>query len=581
MSMRLAVVAAILASTFAVLAAQQPQPGASVGIPGAGASPAQPPRVPPRAVRPGDDPQKGTSVLRGYVTAADTGDPVRRALVRAFSQDGRSSGIATTDADGRFEIKELLGGRYNLTVSKAGYVTMSYGQRRPEQPGTVLEILDGTTVDKIAFALPRGGVITGNVLDEFGDPVAGAQVSALRYQYAAGGRRLVPSGSGQTDDRGAFRVYGLAPGDYYVSAALRSPQQMMMGPGTTMGSGPVDGYAPTYYPGTPNPAEAGRVTVRAAQETSNISMALVAARLVRVSGRAVNSRGAPVVQGMVMAAPADRLSLGIMMSAPAMTGADGSFQILGLAPGSYQLTIRPRGAPGPEAEFATVRVTIGTTDVDGIMLMTSRGAVARGVITTDDGTPPPVLPEQLSLIARQPDPEPMAMFGESKVNPDWTFEITGLAGARIISATVTQNPDWALKAVFQNGVDVTDAPIEFVPGETVEALNIVLTRRLTEISGQITGDRNAPDTNATVVVFSENPDRWTFGSRYVRIVRPNQDGRYTLRGMPPHEYLVVAVKDIEPGRFQDPEFLESVRTRAVRVSLNEGESKVQDLKSPR
>jgi protocatechuate 3,4-dioxygenase beta subunit len=579
--MRVAVIAVILGSVVVGAAIEQPtappQPGVPIpGLP----TPGQPTRMPPRATRPGEDPQRGTSVLRGYVTAADTGNPVRRALIRALSQDGRSSGMATTDADGRFEIRDLQGGRYNLTATKAGYVTMSYGQRRPEQAGTVLEILEGTTVDKLAFSLPRGGVITGNVLDEFGDPIAGAFVNALRYRYSPGGRRLMPSGSAQTDDRGAFRIYGLAPGDYFVSSVLRPPQMMMVGPGT-MASGPVEGYAPTYYPGTPNPAEASRVTVRAGQEASNISMALIAVRLARVSGRAINSRGAPVVQGMVMATPTDRLSLGVMTGAPAITGPDGTFQILGLAPGTYNIQLRGRGTPSPDSEFATIRVTVGTSDVDGILLTTSRGAIARGMITTDEGTPPPVLPEQISLFARQPEPEPMAILGESRVNADWTFEMSGLSDARLITANVAQNSDWALKAVLHNGIEVTDTPIEFVPGQVFEGISVVLTRKLTQLSGQVIGDRNAPDTDATVIAFSQDSDRWTSASRYLRTARPNQDGRYTLRGLPPHDYFIVAVKDIEPGQSQDPEFLESVRSQAVRISLTEGEATVQDLKISR
>jgi protocatechuate 3,4-dioxygenase beta subunit len=577
MSIRFALTAAVFGGALTVLAGQQPPPG-TPGVPVPPTMPGQPQRLPPRGARPGEDPQKGTSVLRGYVTAADTGNPLRRALVRAFSQDGRSSGMATTDADGRFEIRDLMGGRYSLSVMKAGYVTMSYGQRRPEQQGTLLEILDGTTVDKLAFSLPRGGVITGTVLDEFGDPVAGAQVSALRYGFSSGGRRLLPTGGAQTDDRGAYRIFGLVPGDYYVSAVLRAPQQMMMSPGP-VNTGPVEGYAPTYYPGTPNPAEASRVTVRAAQEATNISLALVSARLARLSGRAVNSSGAPIVQGFVSVMPADRMSLGGMMSAPAMTNADGSFQVLGLAPGTYNVMLRPRGAPGPDAEFANVRVTIGTTDVDGISLMTSRGAIARGVITTDDGTPPPMQPEQVQLFARPTAPDPVPSFGEAKVNPDWTFEITGLADARLLGGGIAQNPDWAIKAVYHNGVDVSDTPFEFAPGQTYDGFNVVLTRRLSELSGQILGARNAPDTDATVVVFSQDSARWTFGSRYLRTARPNQDGRYSLRGLPPHDYLVVAVKGLEPGQFQDPEFLESVRDLAVRVSLDEAETKVQDLKA--
>ena len=194
----------LLVASLTSASAQQPVPGAQLppGAP-APAPPGTPTRTPPRAVRPGEDPLKGNATIRGYITAADTGSPLRRALVRAMSQDGRNSGMALTDGQGRFEIKELLAGRYTLSVTKAGFVTMSYGQRRPDQPGTVLEILEGQLVDKVALKLPRGGVITGTVLDEFGEPVAGAQVNALRMRYASGSRRLVTTGSGSTDDRDA------------------------------------------------------------------------------------------------------------------------------------------------------------------------------------------------------------------------------------------------------------------------------------------------------------------------------------------------------------------------------------------
>ncbi|HYE85671.1 MAG TPA: carboxypeptidase-like regulatory domain-containing protein, partial [Vicinamibacterales bacterium] len=105
--------------------------------------------------------------------------------------------------------------------------------------------------------------------------------------------------------------------------------------------------------------------------------------------------------------------------------------------------------------------------------------------------------------------------------------------------------------------------------------------RRTELSGRITGDRGLPQTDATVIVFADDASRWGFGTRYIRTARPDQDGRYTLRGMPPHDYLVVAVTDIEPGQWQDPEFLESIKPQAVRVALGEGESRAQDLKLAR
>jgi hypothetical protein len=285
---------------------------------------------------------------------------------------------------------------------------------------------------------------------------------------------------------------------------------------------------------------------------------------------------------MVMMMPADRMAMGPMGMSNAMTRADGTFQLLGVAPGTYNLSLRPRGMPTPDSEFANMRVTVGADNLDNVLLVTSRGAIARGIVTTDEGVPPPMRPEQLNLFARPAEPDAMMMTpGDHKVHPDWTFEMTGLSEARLFTGGVSEAPDWGIKSVLHNGIDVTDTAIDFVPGQTVEGFEVVLSRKRTELSGQISGEKGAPETDATVIVFSEDRARWGFGTRYIRTARPNQDGRYTLRGMPPHDYFVVAVKDLEPGQFQDPEFLESIRDQAQRVSLGENETRVQDLKIAR
>jgi hypothetical protein len=549
----------------------QPAPG----------QPSTTPRTPPRAGRPGEDPAKGTAIMRGYVVAADSAAPLRRATVRVSASDGRSGGMTTTDADGRFEVKELPAGRYSVSVTKAGYVTMQYGQRRPEQQGTMLEILDGQLVEKIAFALPRGGVIVGRVLDEFGEPMASVQVNAMRSRFVNGGRRLVPSGGAQTDDLGAFRIFGLAPGDYFVSGSLRS-QSMMMMPGSATVTN-VEGYAPTYYPGTPNAGEAQRVTVKVGAETTNVAFSLAATRLVRVSGRVVSASGEPAMRVFLMANMVDRSTvMGMTGFSNAMTGVDGRFQLNGLAPGTYNVVARPQGMPSADAEFGQMRVTVGSDDVDNVLIVTGRGATARGIVTADDNTAPPFRPQLISLFARPFDPDVMNVTGgEGKVNDDWNFEMTGLSDRRVLTANVAENPDWMLKNITLNGVDITDTPLEFVPGQVVEGLHVVLTRKRTELSGNILDAGSRPDTDATVIAFAQDSKRWTAGSRFIRTARTNQDGRYNLRGLPPEDYFVVAIRDIEPGEWQDPEVLESLRDVAVRVSFTEGETKVQDLKTAR
>src|SRR5690349_9455401 len=170
------------------------------------------------------DAPRGTASLRGQIVAADNGAPIRRAQVRINSPEVREGRVATTDQQGRFEFKELPAGRYTMTASKGGFVPLQYGQRRPSESGTPIELSEGETIDKIAIALPRGSVLGGRITDEYGEPVANAFVTASRYAYAGGARRLQPAGQNArdtTDDQGHFRLFGLPPGDYYVSATLR------------------------------------------------------------------------------------------------------------------------------------------------------------------------------------------------------------------------------------------------------------------------------------------------------------------------------------------------------------------------
>ena len=85
-----------------------------------------------------------------------------------------------------------------------------------------MDLPAGQTLEKVVIGLPRGSVIAGRIVDEFGEPLTGAQVSVQRYAYVNGMRQLRPAGQGdRTDDQGAFRVFGLPPGEYYVSATLR------------------------------------------------------------------------------------------------------------------------------------------------------------------------------------------------------------------------------------------------------------------------------------------------------------------------------------------------------------------------
>src|SRR5262245_23420395 len=182
------------------------------------------PRVEPR-----------TSSIAGRITTSDTGAPIRGAEVR-LSSDGRFSRLAVTNGEGRYELRDLQAGDYKLTVSRTGFITMESGQRRPFEASSTIKVAEGQSV-AVNLMLIRGGAIFGHVLDQYGGPLAGVRVQAFRSRIVEGRRRLQNVGPGdQTDDTGAFRVYGLPPGDYYVAASTGLVDTVKRDP-------------PVFYPG--------------------------------------------------------------------------------------------------------------------------------------------------------------------------------------------------------------------------------------------------------------------------------------------------------------------------------------------
>ena len=167
--------------------------------------------MPPRDQPPGE--RKGTSVVRGRVTGLDTGRPLRRVRTTLNAPELQETRNVSTGSDGRFEIANLPAGSYSVMAVRSGYLRLGYGQKRPGDPASRLELTEGQVISDLNFALPRMSVISGRVFDEVGDPIAGVTVSAQQLRFFEGRRKLVPlGGMASTDDTGQYRLLNLEPG---------------------------------------------------------------------------------------------------------------------------------------------------------------------------------------------------------------------------------------------------------------------------------------------------------------------------------------------------------------------------------
>ncbi len=539
------------------------------------AAPAEPqlPGLAPREAAP------GSGVIRGRITSRDTGKPLRRAQI-SLTADALlppAPITATTSTDGRYELRGVPPGRYTLRVERSGYLALTYGQRHPGEQARPLEIADKELVEKVDFALSRMGVISGRVLDDLGEPIAGVTIWVLQARYVQG-RPLVATGVNvRTDITGRYRLHSLVPGDYGVIATARETWPHDSDPKQ------VFGYAPTFFPGTSTSTQAQRVKLGAGQQASGIDFSLVAGRASRLSGVATDVSGQPLDGATVsmmyeIGGPTMLMGSEVVAASTKATGG-GVWTFSNVPPGEYRLSVRTAARPNQPVQEGQLAIKVAGADLEGVSIVAGAGGTVRGEVVTDDGSP---LPAGFDRMQVRPPFNPNGRMMTSVLHPDngrvrsdGAFEVQGVLSETMLSIGPLTG-DWTLKAIEVDGRDVADLPLPVEHGRTLSGVRVVLTSRPTIIRGALRDEKQNP-AEGTVLAFADDTAKWREGSRAIRTTRLDQRGGFTFKGLPAGDYLLVALESVQEGQWYDPQFLEGLRDRATRVALAEAESKQVDL----
>ena len=572
----------------------------------------------PRDVR--EEP-KGTAVIAGVVSAADTGRPLRLSQVSLSGDALTANRSFVTGADGRFEFADLPGGRYSLQIYRPGFLRTQYGAKRPNGPGTSVVVTDGQRATDLVVRLTKLASISGTVYDQSGEPVPGVSVEALTYTMRTGVRMLssVYGKALSTDDRGVYRYAGLDAGDYLMAAGPsraiggvrvlaasdidRALQALASGrlPAENATEKELVSYAPVYFPGTTDLAGAETITLKDGEDRSGIDLHLQFVPTARLDGTIVMPDGQPasnVPLAVKITSVPDSMDL-FRVGDPgqARSDAQGRFSFSSVAPGQYEITARV-GAPAPSVDpfgqtvtsspallFAQSSVIVSGSDAT-VALTLQPGVTIAGSLVFDGTTKPPTDMRGIRVSLAAPAYAASVGATATQANADGTFRIAGVAPGRFrLAATVpgsSPTSGWALRSAIlstpSGPVDALDAPIEIRLGMNLDNVVMTFTDHPAELSGALQTPAGVVPSDYFIIVFATDRAQWGPQSRRTVMARPTTAGRYSVRNLPPGEYYLAAVTDLLPNEWFDPAFLESLVPSATTLTIGDSEQRVQNLK---
>ena len=432
----------------------------------------------------------------------------------------------------------------------------------------------------------------------------------------------------------------VAPGSSAIDAALVSlSQSRTAGLGNVTSPPPVPpspprpiGFSPVYFPGTSNATQAVRVHVESGEERAGVDFEMRPASMAAIDG---------IVRGDVPNLAAVQVTLipigprvAVGMSSNSLSGrpidAQGTFRYANLPPGSYRLVARGRrggpeaagpiinvvgaagggrggGTPAPSAPSAAPAATaeylygfadveLRGEDVSGVSLVLQPGGTISGrVVFSGTGAAPK--PEDFTKLRASVSLEgatgmvnsngltmgnSLISNASATVDGDGTFEIRGIGPGRFTFNTAfnvaADAGAWKLRSAVGPGLNLIDDALDLGPGIDLRNVVVTFSDARTEISGTLQGVTGELTTEFYIVAMPADRALWRLGSRRIASTRPATNGRFVFADLPAGDYIIAALTDLDPIDLQDAVFLEQIAPSGAKVTIVEGEKKVQDLR---
>jgi len=564
------------------------------------------PAVETRVQAQNEEPAK--SKVTGHVVYDDSERPVRRVLVRLVQMERGPERSAATNRSGKFVISGVKAGHYFVWVDAPGMITPIAFMSFTEDGGApqwnekdVKEfcdevIVDGTNDVNVTVHARRGGAISGKITYQDGEPAINVQIGVVSKRGENARRVLAGVSAGtlgalRTDDRGMYRVAGLPPGEYVVSAAEQNTSSET---DNSRNSGldeffKSDALSMVYYGGTGKLGDATVVKIEAGTEAGDINITLEDAVTHSVSGSVIGRLdGTPLPRSTIVVRNRDEVKSFLQGMQSIHTDDQGKWVLPELADGRYVLSVEPpyqshgpedfeladdqnpRPDPPPRRQFVSrdFEVTVSGSDLVNVNIELPEAGSISGTLQT-----PAELEEVYVSLRWIYEDEKVVSPRNNSAAYSGKFTIERLrAGKLYLSANLyTQNTtqSYYVKSIMLGDRDLMTKPVTIEEGQVIKDVRIVVSGGGARANVLFTGSDGKPVTGKLAAIVPVEPSRWNFPEMFVSGVTDNK-GILHFDG-PPGEYLVITA-GADGVWSLNPNFIRARATGAMHVDLKSGDN---------